>query len=115
MHKTCGSGTFYRRMGNNVKQLSRSRVPFPLHQFRPVMRGRCREYDDCDIVRKEDGIAFFRIEGKKLLLQNKVAPYAARNKCVESVGADRREQRMKRNRLKSRRLSNIASVLLLLG
>ncbi len=52
-----------------------------------VMRRRCKQHDDCDVICEEKRIAFFHIEEKELLPQDKVTPYATRNKRIMDFGA----------------------------
>ena len=64
----------------------------------------CKQYDNCTIIGKEHGITFFHIEKKELLLQNEITPYAARNKCIQTIGANTGKQRIQYNRFQSYRL-----------
>lgn len=64
------------------------------------MRRRCKQHDDCDVICEEKRIAFFHIEEKELLPQDKVTPFATQNKRIKSVGAASDKQHIKRNRLK---------------
>lgn len=60
-----------------------------------VMRRRCKQHDDCDVICEEKRIAFFHIEEKELLPQDEVTPYATRNKRIKSVGASSDKQHIK--------------------
>ena len=60
-----------------------------------VMRRRCKQHNDCDVICEEKRIAFFHIEEKELLPQDEVTPYATRNKRIMDFGAASDKQRIK--------------------
>ena len=64
----------------------------------------CKHDHDCTIIGKEYGITFFHIEKKELLLQNEITSYAARNKCIQTIGTNTGKQRIQYNRFQSYRL-----------
>ena len=64
----------------------------------------CKQDDNCTIIGKEYNITFLHIEKKELLLQNEITSYAARNKCIQTIGANTGKQRIQHNRFQSYRL-----------